>query len=150
MALFEQVETDMMDARRRRDQLAVNTLGMLKSEVVKATKEPGAGPVDDQMVVRVLRREVKKREEAAEAYRAAARLEAADKESREAEILRAYLPAALSPEAIEAAVRQVVDELRPSGPGAFGQVMKEATARLAGRADGAQVAAVARQVLGQA
>lgn len=150
VTLFERVEADMMDARRRRDELAVNTLGMLKSEVVKATKEPGAPAADDQLVVRVLRREVKRREEAAEAYRAAGRAETAATEGREADILRAYLPAAMTPDEVEAVVRQVAADLAPSGPGAFGMVMKEATRRLAGRAEGAQVAAAAKRVLGQA
>jgi uncharacterized protein YqeY len=147
--LYERVEADLFDARKRRDELALNTLGILKSEVVKATKEPGAAPgIDDQMVVRVVRREVKRREEAAIAYRGAGRHEAAARESREAEILRAYLPAALAPEQLEAEVRQVVADLRPAGPGGFGMVMKEASKRLAGRAEGGEIAAVARRLLG--
>ena len=148
MGLYERVEGDLVDARKRRDELALNTLGLLKSEVVKATKEPGAThDIDDQLVVRVLRKEVKRREEAAQAYRDAGRAETAARESREADILRAYLPAGLSPEQLEVEVRRVIEEVKPSGPGGFGMVMKEASRRLAGRAEGGEIAGVARRLL---
>lgn len=140
----------MFEARKRRDELAVSTLGMLKSEVVKATKAPGAAPEpDDALVLRVLRREVKRREEASEAYRSAGRAEAATKEQSEAEILRAYLPAGLSRAELESEVRNVIQEIQPEGQGALGQVMKEASRRLAGRAEGGEIAAVARRLLAE-
>jgi uncharacterized protein YqeY len=101
------------------------------------------------MVLRVVRKEVKRREEAAEVYRGAGREEAAARETREAEILRAYLPAALSPEQLEREIRQVIEDVQPAGPGGFGMVMKEASKRLAGRAEGGEIASVARRLLGQ-
>ena len=63
-------------------------------------------------------------------------------------VLRGYLPAAMSTEDVEAEVQAVIDELKPEGPKAFGAVMKAATARLAGRAEGNQVASAARKLLG--
>ena len=59
----------------------------------------------------------------------------------------AYLPAGLSDEQVEAEVGAVIAELKPEGPKAFGAVMKEASARLAGRAEGGQIAAAARKLL---
>lgn len=150
MGLYERVEGDLVDARKRRDELTLSTLGLLKSEVVKATKEPGAAhQIDDQLVLRVLRKEVKRREEAAQAYAGAGRAESADREGREAAILRAYLPAALSEEQLEAEVRQVIQDVQPNGPAGFGMVMKEASRRLAGRAEGGEIAGVARRLLAQ-
>ena len=150
MGLYERVEVDLVDARKRRDELTLSTLGLLKSEVVKATKEPGAAQeIDDQLVLRVLRKEVKRREEAAQAYAGAGRAESADREGREAAILRAYLPAALSEEQLEAEVRQVIQDVQPNGPAGFGMVMKEASRRLAGRAEGGEIAGVARRLLAQ-
>jgi uncharacterized protein YqeY len=150
VGLYQRVESDMFEARKRRDELALSTLGMLKSELVKATKEPGAhAEIDDQLVVRMARRELKRREEAAEAYRSAGRTEAAGREEREAELLRAYLPASLSQTELDSEIRLVIEDVRPEGPGGFGMVMKEATRRLAGRAEGAQIAAAARRLLGQ-
>jgi uncharacterized protein len=149
VSLYERLESEMVEARRRRDGGAVDTLSLLKSEVVRASKEPGAaGSLDDELVVKVARREVKRRQEAIDVYRKAGRDESARREEQEMSILRAYLPASLSEAQVEAEVRAVIDELKPEGPKAFGVVMKEASARLAGRAEGAQIAAAARKLLG--
>ena len=139
----------MIDARRKRDENALATLSLLKSEVVRASKETGAsGSLDDDLVVRVARREVKKRQEAIDVYRKAGRDESARREENEMSILRTYLPAGLSEAQVEAEVSAVIAELKPEGPKAFGMVMKEASARLAGRAEGQQIAAAARKLLG--
>jgi len=148
--LYERLEAEMVDARRKRDEGALTTLSLLKSEVVRASKETGAsGSLDDELVVKVARREVKKRQEAIDIYRKAGRAESAKREEHEMSILRTYLPASLGEEQVEAEVRAVIAELKPEpGPKAFGAVMKEASARLAGRAEGAQIAAAARKLLG--
>ena len=138
----------MFDARRRRDDIALGTLSLLKSELVRASKEGAAGKIDDDLVVRITRKEVKRREEAIEVYRKAGREESARREEAEMAVLRGFLPAAMSEQDVEAEVRAVIAELNTDGPKAFGAVMKAATARLAGRAEGAQVAAAARKLLG--
>jgi uncharacterized protein YqeY len=148
MTLYEQIDRQLVTARKERDDLRLSTLGLLKSEVVKAGKEPGADVADDQLVLRVIRREVKRREEAAQAFAAGGRADSAEREEAEAEVLRSYLPAALGEDELEREVRAAIDEVRPQGPRDFGAVMKAATARLAGRAEGGRVAATARRLLG--
>ncbi len=149
MALYDRVQSEMVDARVRRDDVALGTLSLLKSELVRASKEGSAGGrIDDELVVRIARKEVKRREEAIEVYRKAGREESALREEAEMKILREFLPATMSEQDIEAEVRAVIDEVKPDGPKGFGMVMKAATARLAGRADGNQIAAVARRLLG--
>jgi uncharacterized protein YqeY len=145
--LFERIEHDLADARRRRDELALTTLGLLKSEVVRATKEPGAPAADDALVVRVAQRELKRRDEAATAFRSAGRAAAADKEEAEANLIRAYLPPALSDDELERELKAIIDEVKPAGPGGFGPVMKVASARLAGRAEGGRIAATVKRLL---
>ncbi len=148
MALYDRLQSELVEARRRRDELTLNTLSLLKSEVVRATKETGAtGSIDDALVERVARKEVKRRQDAIDAYRKGGREEAARREEAEMALLHGYLPAGMTSEQVEAEVRSVIEELRPDGPNAFGAVMKSATARLAGRAEGAQVAAAARKLL---
>jgi uncharacterized protein len=149
VAIYDRVQTEMVDARRHRNEVALNTLSLLKSEVVRASKEgQSSGAIDDALVIRVARKEVKRREEAIAVYRKAGREASARREEAEMAVLRTFLPAAMSEEQIEAAVRAVIDEVKPEGPKGFGAVMKAATARLAGKADGNQVAAVARRLLG--
>jgi uncharacterized protein YqeY len=138
----------MVDARRRRDDVALGTLSLLKSELVKASKEGAAGQIDDDFVVRITRKEVKRREEAIDVYRKAGREESARREEAEMAVLRGFLPPAMSEQDVEAEVRAVIEEIKPDGPKAFGAVMKAATARLAGRAEGAQIATAARKLLG--
>ncbi len=147
--LFDRIESELVEARKRRDDATLSTLSLLKSEVVRASKEPGApSATDDEMVVRVARREVKRRQEAIDVYRKAGRDESAQREEAEMAILRRYIPAGLSDAEVEAEVRAVIEEVKPEGPKGFGAVMKVASARLAGRAEGGQIAAAARRLLG--
>jgi len=139
----------MVEARVQRDEVALDTLSLLKSELVRASKEGAAGgKIEDDLVIRVARKELKRREEAIGLYRKAGREESARREEAEMRVLRRFLPAAMSEQEIEAEVRAVIAEVKPDGPKGFGAVMKAATARLAGRADGNQIAAVARRLLG--
>jgi uncharacterized protein YqeY len=149
VAVYDRIQSELIDARRRRDDVVLAALSLLKSELVKASKEAGqGGTINDELVVRMARKEVKKREEAIEQYRKAGREESARREEAEMAVLRGYLPASMSSADVEAEVATVIAELKPDGPKAFGSVMKAATARLAGRAEGAQVAAAARKLLG--
>lgn len=149
VTLYDRIQTELVEARMRRDTMTLDTLSLLKSELVRASKESAAGGrIDDELVIRVARKEVKKREEAIEVYRKAGRDDTARREQEEMQVLRAYLPASLSQEQVEAEVRGVIDEVKPDGPKGFGAVMKVASARLAGKAEGAQIAAAARKLLG--
>jgi len=149
VGLYDRIQSEMVDARMRRDDVALGTLSLLKSELVRASKDGAAGgAIDDDLVLRVARKEVKRREEAIEVYRKAGRADAARREEAEMQVLRGFLPAAMSEQDVEAEVRAVIAEVKPEGPKGFGAVMKAATARLAGRADGNQIAAVARRLLG--
>ena len=149
VALYDRIQTEMVSARKERNEIALATLSLLKSELVRASKDGGAGgKIDDEMVVRVARKEVKRREEAIDVYRKAGREESARREEAEMVVLRGYLPAAMSEQELEAELRAVIAEVGPEGMKGFGAVMKAATARLAGRADGNQIAAVARRLLG--
>jgi hypothetical protein len=150
VALYDRLQTELVGARRRRDDVALNTLSLLKSEVVRATKEADAsGTIDDDLVEKVARKEVRRRQDAIDIYRKAGRGEAAQREEAEMAILRTYLPVSMSPDQVEAEVRAVIAEVKPDGPKGFGAVMKAATARLAGRAEGAEIAAAARKLLGE-
>jgi uncharacterized protein len=149
VSLYDRIQVELVESRRRRDSVTLDTLSLLKSELVKASKESGAGGrIDDELVVRLARKEVKRREEAIDVYRKAGRADSARREEAEMEVLKTYLPAAMSEQDVEAEVAAVIAHLKPEGPKGFGMVMKEATARLAGRAEGAQVAAAARKLLG--
>ena len=133
---------------KARDQVRTRTLRMALTSV---TQEEVAGAsareLTDEEVVKVLTREAKRRREAAEAFAAAGRDEQAAAERAEGAVLDAYLPAQLSDEEIAAIVAAVIAETGAAGMAAMGQVMKATTPRVAGRADGARVAAEVRRQL---
>jgi len=145
--LFERVEADMMSARKAKEQAALDALSLLKSEVSRAAKEPGSKGLRDELVIQILRKELKKREEAAEQYSAAGRKESAQRETDQAKVLQRYLPTQLSDAELESELRAVIAEVKPSGVKDFGAVMKAATARLAGRTESGRIAATARRLL---
>lgn len=148
--LKDRLQSDLTTAMKDRDKTKVATLRMALAAV---TNEEVAGEsareLTDDEVQRVLTREVKKRKEAAEAFRGAGRAEQADTELAEAEVLAEYLPKQLDDaelaELVEAAVAEVTGQLG-AAPGArqMGQVMKAANAKVAGRAEGGRVAAAVK------
>ena len=149
VAAWDRLQSELVDARLKRDAVRLSTLSLLKSELVRASKEPGAsGTIEDDLFVRVTRKEVKRREEAIDLYRKGGREDSAKREEAEMAVLRTYLPAQMSAADVEAEVRAIISELKPDGPKAFGVVMKAATARLAGRAEGGQIATAAKKLLG--
>ncbi len=146
--LKDRLRADLNDAMRARDQVRMRTLRMALTSI---TNEEVAGAaareLSDEEVVRVLTREARKRREAAEAFAAAGRGEQAAAERAEGDVLAGYLPAQLSDDELAALVSQAIAETGASGMQAMGQVMKILTPRVAGRADGARVAAEVRRRL---
>lgn len=141
MPVIEQLKEDIASAMKAGDRERVATLRLVLSELQKAEKE---GETDE---VVVLRRERKRRHEAATAYREAGRNELADAEEAEAGVIEAYLPAELSDDELREIVVEAVSETGAEGQADMGAVMKAAMARVDGRADGGRVSAVAREVL---
>src|SRR5690348_15069493 len=133
---------------RARDQVRMRTLRMALTSI---TNEEVAGSssrdLSDDEVVKVLTREARKRREAAEAFGAAGREEQAAAERAEGDVLAGYLPAQLSDDELATLVSAAISETGASGMQAMGKVMKTLTPRVAGRADGARVAAEVRRRL---
>ncbi|MBA3421204.1 MAG: GatB/YqeY domain-containing protein [Thermoleophilaceae bacterium] len=144
MSILEQVQADAASALRSGDRERAAALRLVVSELQKATKE--AGP-DDADEVAVLRRERKRRLEAAEAYADAGRTDVAAGERSEAELIEAYLPAELSDSELEALVGDAVAESGASSPKEMGRVMSIVMPRVDGRADGRRVSAAVREKL---
>jgi len=141
MAIAEQIKTDLQDAMRAGEKAKVGALRLVLSELQKAAKE-GA---EDELAV--LRRERKRRLEAAKAYRDAGREDLAGGEESEAELIGAYLPAQLSDAALQEIVKQAVRESGAETAKDMGAAMKSAMAAVDGRADGKRVSGLVRAAL---
>jgi hypothetical protein len=145
--LKDRLRADLTAALKARDNTTVATLRMALAAV--ATEEvsgKAARQLSDDEVLGVLKREAKKRKEAAEAFAGAGRDEQAAKERAEGEVLAGYLPAQLSDEELGGLVNETIDEVssrlgKPAGLGQLGLVMKAAVAKAAGRAEGSRISA---------
>jgi uncharacterized protein YqeY len=149
VTLKEQLRADLTTAMKGRDELRASTLRMVLTAV---TTEEVAGKqartLSDEDVVQVLTREAKKRREADTAYTQAGRTELAERERAELAVIETYLPEQLSDGEISSLVAEAVATAGVAGPKAMGQVMKVLQPKVAGRADGAKVAAEVRRQLG--
>jgi uncharacterized protein YqeY len=141
MALLEQIKADVHAAMRGGEKDRVGALRLLLSELQKAAKE---GPEDE---LSVLRRERKRRLEAARAYREAGREDLASGEEFEGELIAGYLPAELSEQELSGIVTQAVRDSGAQSSKEMGLVMKQAMAVVDGRADGKRVSALVRAAL---
>jgi uncharacterized protein YqeY len=142
MTVAEQVRTDMTSAMKAGEKDRVGALRLVLSELQKAAKEGG----DDELAV--LRRERKRRLEAAAQFRDAHRPELAETEEAEAKLIEGYLPAELSDAELDALVEAAVAETGASSPRDMGQVMKAVMAKSGGRADGKRASTRVREALG--
>jgi uncharacterized protein YqeY len=142
MAILDTVQHDLRDAMRAGDKRRVGALRLVLSELQKASKEGS----DDELTV--LRRERKRRLEAARAYREAGREDLADGEESEAELIAGYLPAELSDAQLRDIVERAVRESGAESVRDMGRAMGSAMAAVDGRADGGRVSGLVKAALG--
>jgi uncharacterized protein YqeY len=147
--LKERLRADLTAAMKSRDELTTATLRMVLA-AVSAEEVAGkeARELTDVEVQSVLRREAKKRREAAEAFAGAGRAEQADRERAEGDVVAAYLPAQLEDADLAGIVADVIARTGASGMQDMGRVMGAAQGAVAGRAEGSRVAAEVRRQLG--
>jgi uncharacterized protein YqeY len=152
MSLHERIEDDMRAAMKARDRAALDALRMLKTALTNRAIADGGTPttrLDDETAMAVVATEVKRRREAATAFRDGGREESALKEEAEAALYAVYLPAQLDDDALRAMVAAFAERLGATGPRDAGGVIREVLAEAAGGADGGRVAAMVREVLSE-
>ena len=143
MSLAERISQDMRAAMKQRNRGRVGALRMLGAALKNGEIEAGRPLTEEEEQV-VLRRQLKQREESAEAFRKAGREERAASESAEAEIVREYLPEPLSEDELEQIVDEALRETGATGIKDMGAVMGQAMALAEGRAEGRELAALVR------
>jgi len=147
--LTQQLRSDLTAAMKARDEMTTGALRMALAAVqAAAVAGKEAKEISDDEALKILAREVKRREEAAEAFQAAGRTDRAERELAERDVLAAYLPARLGDDELVALIDQVLGDGGFSGQAAMGPAMKAVTAAVAGRADGKKVSTLVRERLG--
>ncbi|MDF1502197.1 GatB/YqeY domain-containing protein [Roseisolibacter sp. H3M3-2] len=141
-ALSARLQTDLNAARKAQDKPLTLVLGTLISDVKNKKIELRRDPTDDD-VVEVIRKGIKRRRESVEMYEKGNREELAAKEREELAVLERYLPPAVDPEELRAAVRAAI----AGGAANIGAVMGKVMPQFKGRVDGSAINAMAREEL---
>ncbi|MDH4183083.1 MAG: GatB/YqeY domain-containing protein [Nitrospinota bacterium] len=147
MSVKERLREDMKTAMKEKNDLALSTIRMMisaiKNREIEQIKE-----LDDTETLAVLQKAVKQRLDSAQQYKAAGRLELAQKEEEEIKILERYLPKGLSQEQITTLVKEAIGKSGAASMKDIGKVMGILMPQVKGKADGGQVNAIVKQLLG--
>lgn len=148
MSIKEQLMADMKAAMKAKEEgkLALNTIRMARAHIRQAEIDNGHADFNDDQVLAVLRKEVKQRKETLSEIEGSGREDLVEQTKAEIDVLEKYLPAEMTPEAVEAAVREIVDAMDP-GQKNMGSVMKAVMAKLKGQADGKLINQIVRKLL---
>jgi uncharacterized protein YqeY len=146
VAIVDRIQADLVQAAKARDQQRLSALRLILDSLKKASKE-ARGTLSEEDEVAVLRREQRRRLEAAEAYRAGGREELAGGEEAESEMISGYLPEELSDQELEVLVNDAVGETGAESVKEMGKVMAAIMPKLGGRADGKRVSTLVRERL---
>jgi uncharacterized protein YqeY len=146
LSLTERIQADTTAAAKAQDRERLTALRLLLDALNKEAKE-ARGTLDEQREIAVLKRERKRRTEAADAYRKGGREELAAGEEAEARMIEEYLPAEISDEELEALIADALSETGAASQKEMGKVMSAVMAKAGGRADGRRVSELVRSRL---
>lgn len=150
MTLQEQLVNDMKEAMKSGDSVKVSTIRMLKAAIKNKEIEKGGTSykLSDKETLEVIVTAIKQRKDSIEQFTQGHRLDLADKEKKELEILQAYMPPQMSDEDVKAEIKKAIAETSALSQKDMGKVMKVLMPRIAGRADGAVVNRIVRELIG--
>lgn len=143
---MDEIKKDLKQAQMDRDEIKVSTLRLLLSEIHNSQIQKGEDLTEEE-IIQVIQREVKKRKEAIEGFRSGGREDQAQKEEKEAQVLKSYLPAQLSNEELTKLIEDVINNLGAKSLQDLGRVMGEVMKQVKGQADGGRVSALVKEKL---
>lgn len=148
MTLLEQIDIDLKQAMRERDDTTKLALRAIKTALTEAAKSGENHELDEAQIQAVIQKQAKQRRDAAAEFEKAGAHERAAEEQAELSVLERYLPQQMNEAEIEAIVRAAIAETGATSPKEMGKVMSVVMPKVAGRADGRQVNGIARRLLG--
>ena len=149
MSLTEKISSDLINAMKAKDKVALEAIRAAKTAFVLARAEKGADSVlSAEEELKIIQKLVKQRRESAAIYKEQNRPDLYEKEITEAEVLEKYLPAKMSDEELLNTIKGIISRVGSKSPADMGKVMGVATKELAGKADGKEISAKVKQILG--
>lgn len=146
MSLAEKIRADLTESMKARDAERTSTLRMLQS-AIKNEQINLKHELSDAEALGVIQKAVKQRQDSIEQYEKANRPELAAKEKSEMDLLKSYLPAEVSAEELESGIQEIITSTGAQSKKDLGKVMKEATVRFKGRADGRKIQEIVARLL---
>lgn len=146
--LFDTVSADIKKAMLARDTVRLESLRGIKKEFLEAKTAKGSdGTLSDDRAIQILSKMVKQRRESAEIYTQQNRPELAEAELAQATVIEEYMPKQLTPEELDAALREIIARVGATSPKEMGKVMGVASKELAGKAEGRAISAAVKALL---
>ena len=145
--LSKKIQEDYVKAMKERDALRASTLSFLRADFNNYAIEKRKKELDDNDALAVIKKQAKQRQDSIEQFEKGGRQDLADKEKKELEILRSYLPAQISDEELKTMIQEAIAATGAASAKDTGRVMKEVMAKAAGRADGKVVCQILREIL---
>jgi uncharacterized protein YqeY len=149
MSLTEKISSDLMIAMKAKDKIVLEAIRAAKTAFILAKSEKGSDYVltmDEEL--KIIQKLVKQRRESATIYKEQNRPDLYEKEVVEADVLEKYLPAKMSEEELLKVIKAIIERVGAKSPADMGKVMGVATKELAGKADGREISAKVKQLLG--
>ena len=148
MTIFDQVNEDIKSAMKNREEGRLRALRGVKSALLLAKTEKGAGDkLSDEKEMQVLQKLLKQRKESFDIYTQQNRPELAEVEAEEIAVIERFLPAQMTEDELRAILNTIIATMGATGPQDMGKVMGAATKQLAGKADGKAVSAMVKAML---
>ncbi len=150
MATYQKILDDIKTAMKQKEQHRLDVLRSLKSAIFEkevSERKDGKAELSDEDVVNVIMKAAKQRKDSIQQYREAGRDDLADNEEKELKIIESYLPEMMSEDDIKQIVQEAIDSTGASGPQDMGKVMGQVMPKVKGKADGAQVNRIVKELL---
>ena len=149
MSLKDRIDADIKKAMLAKQKEELIALRSIKSAILLAETEKGASSdnLSADVEMKLLMKAAKQRKESAELYKKEGRVDLAEKEYFEYDVISKYLPEQMSESDLKTELMKIVEQLGASGPQDMGKVMGVATKQLAGKADGKMISSIVRQIL---
>ena len=148
MSFYAEIDAKLKEALKARDKITLDTLRGLRA-AIKNKEVELQRKLTEAEFYQLVAKQIRQREDAIAQFKKGNRLDLAEKEEKELEILKQFMPPPLSDDELEQLVRQVIAEVGAKGPQDMGRVMKEIMPRVSGRADGKRVSALVKQILSE-
>lgn len=148
MSLTEKISADLITAMKAKDKVALEAIRAAKTAFTLARAEKGAETLTAEEELKIIQKLVKQRRESAAIYKEQNRPDLYEKEDVEANVLEKYLPAKMSEEELVKIIKGIIEKVGAKSPADMGKVMGAATKELAGKADGKEISAKVKELLG--